>query len=157
MNSVPADLLRPIIEWANTHYSAFVPNGASRKFWSSVRSLPCQPPDEFYEVKSRVLSEAGLTGLPTEPLFGDFLGYIQAGGAIHPHTDPDRDGAKHVRINVMASKPEFGGLPVQDGQVLDIGEGDVWRCDASVVRHWCTPVAGQRPRIVLSFGVLVPQ
>jgi len=32
---------------------------------------------------------------------------------------------------------------------------EVWRCDASQVRHWCTPVVGQKPRIVLSFGFMI--
>jgi hypothetical protein len=44
---------------------------------------------------------------------------------------------------------------VQDGVEMVVEEGDVWRCDASRVRHWCTPVRGPKPRIVLSYGFLI--
>jgi len=149
---VPQRLLAPIASWAAEHHTSFRANGAGRQY-GILQQLT--PPGEAWEIKQQVVATYGLTGCPTEPVFQDFCGYITEGGAIHPHQDSDHGGRQHVRYNVMVSRPEAGGMPIQDGVVLTVAEGEVWRCNASRVRHWCTPVQGPKPRIVLSFGFLV--
>lgn len=145
-------LLEPVARWAHESHKAFRPNGQGRQY-GVLQEF--QPPVEVWDIKRRIVEAHSLHDAGQEPVFKDFCGFITEGGAIHPHQDSDHGGRQHVRFNVMVSKPASGGLPVQDGVEILIEEGEVWRCDASRVKHWCTPVAGPKPRIVLSFGFLL--
>lgn len=149
---IDAKLLHPIVTWANKTHKFFRPNGFGRQFGILEDFIA---PSEVWEIKRQIISTYDLQSSEQEPMFKDLCGYITDGGAIHPHSDPDHNGKQHVRFNVMVSKPETGGMPVQDGIDIVVQEGDVWRCDASRVMHWCTPVVGGKPRIVLSYGFLL--
>jgi hypothetical protein len=151
---IDAALLAPVSAWAIESHKAFEPNGDGRQYGVLYRK-DLTPPPQVWEIRRQIVEANRLQGFSTEPMFQDFCGFITEGGAIHPHKDPDNNGKQHVRFNVMVSKPEAGGTPVQDGLEMAVEEGDVWRCDASRVRHWCTPVQGQKPRIVLSYGFLI--
>jgi hypothetical protein len=147
-----AALLMPVARWANESHKAFRPNGFGRQYgFLDAENSPA----EVWEIKRKIVEANGLQNAEQEPVFKDFCGYITAGGAIQPHKDSDHNGKQHVRFNVLISKPKQGGVPVQDGKEISVDEGEVWRCDASQVRHWCTPVVGQKPRIVLSYGFLI--
>lgn len=151
---IDAALLQPVAVWAHESHKAFRPNGQGRQYGVLQRN-DLTPPSEAWEIKRQIVEAHGLHDAEQEPVFKDFCGFITEGGAIHPHSDQDHDGKQHVRFNVMVSKPVAGGTPVQDGVEMPVEEGDVWRCDASRVKHWCTPVVGSKPRIVLSFGFLI--
>jgi hypothetical protein len=151
---IDAALLAPVSAWAIERHKAFQPNGHGRQYGVLYRE-DLTPPSEVWEIRRQIVEANGLQGCDTEPMFQDFCGFITAGGAIHEHQDFDHNGKQHIRFNVMVSKPEAGGTPVQDGVEMPAEEGVVWRCDASRVRHWCTPVQGPKPRIVLSYGFLV--
>lgn len=151
---VDPKLLAPVFDWATENHKSFRPNGVGR-FYGVLYREDLTPPQAVWAIRSQVVEGYNLQGCETEPVFQDFCGVITDGGAIHPHRDSDHSGKQHVRFNVMVSKPEAGGTPVQDGHEMPVVEGGVWRCDASQVQHWCTPVQGPKPRIVLSFGFLV--
>lgn len=74
---------------------------------------------------------------------------------MHPHIDEAPFGMEHVRVNIMARKPDFGGNPVIAGVELNVNEGSAWLCMASKYVHASTPIKGGE-RVVLSFGALVP-
>jgi hypothetical protein len=151
---VEAALLAPVSAWAIESHKAFQPNGFGRQYGILYRQ-DLTPPPEVWEIRNQIVEANNLQDCPTEPVFQDFCGFITEGGAIHPHSDSDHSGKQHVRFNVMVSRPDIGGTPVQDDIEIAVEEGDVWRCDASRVRHWCTPVQGPKPRIVLSYGFLI--
>jgi hypothetical protein len=151
---IDAALLAPVSTWAIDSHKAFEPNGFGRQYGVLYRK-DLTPPSEVWEIRRQIVEANNLQDCPIEPMFKDYCGFITEGGAIHQHQDPDHDGKQHVRFNVMVSKPEAGGLPVQGAMKMAIEEGDVWRCNASRVRHWCTMVQGPKPRIVLSYGFLL--
>ena len=151
---IDAALLAPVSAWAVESHKAFQPNGPGRQYGVLYRK-DLTPPPEVWEIRRQIVEANNLQGCPTEPMFQDYCGFITEGGAIHEHQDQDHNGKQHVRFNVMVSKPDAGGAPVQDGIEMHVEEGAVWRCDASRVRHWCTPVQGTKPRIVLSYGFLI--
>jgi hypothetical protein len=151
---IDATLLAPVFVWAIESHKAFKPNGFGRQYGILYRK-DLAPPPEVWEIRQQIVEANGLQACDTEPMFQDFCGFIIEGGAIHQHQDFDHSGKQHVRFNVMVSKPEAGGAPMQNGVEIPAEEGDVWRCDASLVRHWCTPVVGVKPRIVLSYGFLL--
>lgn len=149
---IPTELLTPVIDWANQNYKNFTPNGFGRQFCVLQKNNTLK---EIWDIKKIIVDEHKLHNKKQEPVFKDYCGYITDGGAIHRHKDPNQDNLIHTRFNVMVSKPLQGGEPIQNGVVIKVEEGDFWRCDAGLVEHWCSPVIGNKPRIVLSFGFLV--
>jgi hypothetical protein len=150
----PEELIA-ISRWAKATHQKFQPNGPGRQFGILYRP-ELNTPEECWAVRQRVVEQFDLQGFATEPMFQDYCGFITHNGAIHHHTDPDSEFGVHRRYNVMISKPHQGGVPYQDDAPILVEEGEVWRCDASRVMHWCSPVVGSKPRIVLSFGFSVP-
>lgn len=101
-------------------------------------------------------AEFGLNPTSIEPIFKNLTGnHFQDGAFVHPHTDPALDGFVHTRCNLMLKKPKEGGNPVLDGEELNIEEGDLWICFASMETHSSTPIKGGE-RLIFSFGGLVP-
>lgn len=144
--------LSPIINWAIANKRLFKPNGFGRQYGDLAL---LNAPAIVWDIKNKIINHYNLQGCQQEPIFKDYCGFITEGGAIHKHRDPNKGDKIHTRFNVMVSKPISGGIPLISGQEIHVEEGDVWRCDAGLYEHWCTPVIGDRPRIVLSFGFLV--
>lgn len=151
---IDVDLLKPVQDWATRNYKTFKPNGFGRQFCILQER---NPPQEVWLIKEQVVNLYQLQNAKQEPKFKDFCGYITNGGEIHHHTDGNEGSLIHTRFNVLISKPLEGGEPVQDNVVIKVNEGDVWKCEAGNVEHWCTPVVGDKPRIVLSFGFLLEE
>jgi hypothetical protein len=100
--------------------------------------------------------EFGLKPVEVEPIFKNLTGnHFQDGAFVHPHTDPAPDGLVHTRCNLMLKKPKEGGNPVLDGEEINVEEGDLWLCLASMELHSSTPIRGGE-RLIFSFGGLVP-
>jgi hypothetical protein len=101
-------------------------------------------------------AEFGLTPVCVEPLLKNVTGnHFQDGAFVQPHTDPAPDGMVHTRCNLMIRKPIKGGNPVLDGEEIEVEEGDLWLCIASMELHSSTPIMGGE-RLIFSFGGLVP-
>jgi hypothetical protein len=149
---IPLELLNPVKIWASNNFFKFKKNGYGRQY-GVLQEL--NPPNEVWEIKKQIEDFYNLKGVKQEPLFKDYCGYITEGGAIHPHIDQNENTLIHTRFNVLLSKPINGGEPIQNGNVIDVNEGEHWRCDAGKIEHWCNPVIGLKPRIVLSFGFLL--
>lgn len=101
-------------------------------------------------------SEFRLEPVSVEPIFKNLTGnHFQDGAFVHPHTDSAPEGFVHTRCNLMLRKPAEGGNPVLDGDELNINQGDLWLCLASMELHSSTPIKGGE-RLIFSFGGLVP-
>jgi len=146
---IDATLVAPVAQWAFENCKVFKPNGFNRQY-GILQELT--PPNEVWEIKRQIIEANDLHNVEQEVDYKDFCGYITKGGAVHQHRDYSLDDKIHVRFNVMISKPDSGGVPVQNGVEIVVQEGEVWRCDSSAVEHWCTPVGGDKPRIILSYG-----
>jgi hypothetical protein len=101
-------------------------------------------------------AEFGLQPLCVEPIFKNLTSnHFQDGAFVHPHTDPAPEGLAHTRCNLMLRKPVKGGNPVLDGEEIEVEEGDLWLCIASMELHSSIPIYGGE-RLMFSFGGLVP-
>ena len=87
---------------------------------------------------------------------GNFIEVITEGGFVNPHTDGSDPDFHHFRINFLIQKPIDGGMPCLDNIRVDLDEGESWINIASAWEHYSIPVVGNRERIVLSLGGLVP-
>lgn len=109
--------------------------------------------DPLYRVEA--FQEFNLIPDLEEITFKNYTGNHYVDGAfVHEHTDPAPEGYEHVRCNLMIKKPKVGGLPIIDGEELDVDEGDLWLCLASLEKHSSTPISGGE-RIIFSFGALI--
>jgi hypothetical protein len=101
-------------------------------------------------------AEFGLKPDCVEPIFKNLTGnHFQDGAFVHPHIDFAPDNFVHTRCNLMLKKPKQGGNPVIDEEEVDVEEGDLWLCLASIENHSSKPIKGGE-RLIFSFGGLVP-
>ena len=70
----------------------------------------------------------------------------------HEHKDNNEKGFIHTRYNLLLSVPDSGGNPIYDGEVINVEERMLWRCEAGLYNHASLPVVGRKPRINISFG-----
>lgn len=105
----------------------------------------------LHEAKTRLAKHYELGNYTVPPALKDFLSYITEGGSIHPHTDPDLPGKRHVRINVLIKQSQ-GCVPLIEGMEIPVKEGDAWLNLASQCVHATTKVIGDGYRSALSFG-----
>jgi hypothetical protein len=118
-------------------------------------------PDEFWQIRTRVIELLGLNGLQEDHYKGSFLSYIDLGGQVKIHRDARLrlDGNEYLilRCNVLFCKSEDGGHPVISGAELDIPERGMWAFYATELVHSAGEVRGStsRARGTLSFGFLV--
>ena len=106
-------------------------------------------------IRFSMFKNIGINVFREEPVYGILLGVINENSSVHPHRDDSILGFYHFRLNVLISKPISGGMPVINGEEFDVSEGESWINVASEWNHWCTPIVGKKPRIVLSLGGLV--
>lgn len=98
----------------------------------------------------------GLYPTDVEPVFQHFTGWHYKEGAFtQRHKDSAPEGYVHTRCNVMIKKPPEGGIPVIDDHLVEVDEGDMWLCFASLDHHESTPIKGG-DRLIFSFGGLIP-
>jgi hypothetical protein len=126
-------------------------NGAGR-FYAAHVAQQLKPPKEFFQVKNRIIEVEQFTDYELDSIFGDFVSFNEEGGAIHPHKDDNHKDKTHTRFNLLLSLPIKGGNPIYDGQVLEVKEKMLWRCEAGLYNHASLPVEGTKPRINISFG-----
>jgi hypothetical protein len=55
------------------------------------------------------------------------------------------------------SVPDSGGNPIYDGEVINVEERMLWRCEAGLYNHASLPVIGSKSRINISFGFQVKE
>ena len=151
-NAVSEEFVRYVNELLHQNVQQFSKNSASPN--RQYLKIDYETPDGdqiLYEAKQRLADHYNLGEYVVPPQLKDFLGYITEGGAIHPHTDPDLPGKRHVRINVLVRQPK-GCIPLIEGVPIAVAEGDAWLNLASQCVHATTRVEGPGYRSALSFG-----
>lgn len=129
-------------------------NRYSQRIWGGPLVTPL-----IRDVAARIERRFGLEGVPVDPELGWVISVILKGGFVHTHTDARlyRDKPlKHLRCNVVISKPDSGGIPVIANRPVPLVEGGGWAFFASEYPHSSFPVGGTKPRIIYQFGYSLP-
>jgi len=113
------------------------------------------------EIKKRIIELEDIRPPITDDLIiGDWFGITDEDAFVEPHTDeveaPYLDYYTR-RYNVIISMPDEGGEPIYDGDVLNVGERALWRCEAGLVKHASVPNVGTRMRLNISYGFFIPK
>jgi hypothetical protein len=109
------------------------------------------------EIKNRIIEIEELSDKWFEPYRGDVVSIQRNGGKVPEHIDhnPIDQTLYSRRYNVFISLPENGGLPVYDGEVLNVVEKCLLRVESGLVKHSTTIIEGEKPRIILSYGFAI--
>ncbi len=153
-NAVAPDVLDHVTSVTLQNWDLFKNNktgdGSGRRFL--VVDFVAPDRDRLlFDVKQELAARYELGEYTVPPGLKDFINVITEGGFIHPHTDPDEPGRRHVRINVIV-KQTAGCLPLLDGVPIAVGRGDAWLNLASICKHSTTPAEGPGYRSAISFG-----
>lgn len=143
-----------IVEWVTKNYHRLKSTGHNR-YMNQLDVLP-DAPSCIWDIKKRVVDKENLHNERQEPRFRDAIGYMVDGGQLHRHTDPNRDGLIHTRFNVYVQLPKKGGRPVYGDIVCNLTERTYLCCRSGLDAHHCELVEGDRARVVVSFGYLLP-
>ena len=146
-----------IVDWINKNYKLLNINGYN-KYNSKLSELrhKINIPECIYDIKKRIVDAEGLHNFEQEPIFEDSIGYMTNGGELHKHTDPNSNNLVHTRFNVYVQLPLEGGYPIYNNNLYKLKERTYICCRAGIDFHYCQPVKGDRARIILSFGFLLP-
>jgi ketosteroid isomerase-like protein len=153
-NAATAAQRAELAAWARELHAQklLVPNGfGPHRFHRNIAELPWVHPT-LLELRAALVERFGLGRYRTDPAYGDMVSFHEPGAFVHPHTDPYVEGERHVRVNVPVHHPVAGGQPMLDGKELCIEPGQGWFFRPYKVLHSSTEVAGDQPRINLSFG-----
>jgi hypothetical protein len=151
-NAVSYEFLAYVTEFTIRNRLQFKENNVSsgRRFLR-IENAIASGDKILFDAKQRMAEYYGLGDYVVPPHLKDFIGYITEGGAIHPHTDPDLPGRRHVRVNILISQPT-GCIPLIDGVPITVMVGDAWLNLASKCLHATTAVQGTGYRSAISFG-----
>ena len=117
-------------------------------------------PQIVLDLSERIRKFVGIT---TYPLIaghgrnGVVVSYTYPGGDVYKHKDPkSAEGLATLRCNILTQKADVGGVLHVDGQLVNIGVGDLHCYLVSEHEHWATEVEGKTVRIMWMFGAHVP-
>lgn len=154
---ITQDEASTIFKWAITlQKKGYLKNNTNNKRnFRKVSQLP-NTPSLYYEIRNRITDALGIEDI-LEPVLESYISVITEGGAVHAHTDPEQPGYKHLRANVMISKPKEGGRPIIEGETYDIEQRGWWWFLPGEMLHTSEKVTGKKPRIICSYGYLVDE
>lgn len=146
-----------IRDWALRNEKYLIPNPSGPY---RVRALFREIPEELdlnSDIKKRIIEIENLKNNEFEPFRGDFVSVQRNGAKVPEHIDhnPPNRKLRSRRYNVFISLPEKGGLPIYDGEVINITERTLLKVESGVIPHSTTQVEGKIPRIILSYGFAV--
>jgi len=146
-----------IRNWALRNEKYLIPN-SSGPFRS--RELFKKIPEKLElldEIKRKIIEIEELHDNKFEPFRGDFVSIQRNGAKVPTHVDhnPEDNTLHSRRYNVFILLPEKGGLPIYDGEVLNVSERTLLKVESGLISHSTTQVEGEVPRIILSYGFAV--
>jgi len=144
-----------IVQWVKKNYLRLKKNG-DQKYMKSMYEIP-DIPKIVWIIRERIVEKEKLHNAKQEPLFKDTIGCMLDGGQLHKHLDPNVEDLIHTRFNVYVQLPKEGGFPVYDEKICKLKERTYICCRAGLDLHYCEKVIGDRERIILSYGFLLPK
>jgi hypothetical protein len=147
-----------ILDWALDNKHRFKKNTTGEdKYLGRLHELGIDIPNTIKNLKLKIAELEGIEQIIDVPHNVDWIGIQGNGAQVFAHLDDNGDDDRYYtrRYNILISLPEEGGNPIYGGEVLDVKEKMIWRCDAGLVEHSSIPNVGNKPRVNLSFGFLM--
>jgi len=119
------------------------------------------PFDSLNSIKQDIHKEYNIPLDLDIALMGDILIYTESDYLCKWHDDhnPSNSEKIHTRFNAIISAPESGGMPIFEidnkKEVWKVEEREVWKGEVGKYKHSTSPMTGNLPRIMLSFGYYI--
>jgi hypothetical protein len=124
----------------------------SSKYRQRPNILGIQP--AIGEIQQRIVDQFELKKF--EYTVDVFFNHIKPGMRVEPHTHWVHPTGDDIRFNIMIDMGDGGGIPTADKvKFEDIKERDLWVFNGNLM-HSCDPVTGNKNRLILSYGFIVP-
>ena len=145
---------KEIVDWVLKNHYKLEQNGFNRKkkCMDKIKDIP----NIVWDIKKRIIDIEKLYDAVPEPELRDSIGYMIEGGQLHLHKDRNAGDLIHTRFNVYVQIPYEGGLPIYDDKVINVKERTYVCCRSGIDVHYCQKVVGEKGRIILSYGFLLP-
>jgi hypothetical protein len=149
-----------IVKWTRNNYKYFSSTGYNR--YMQKLDYFDDVPICIWEAKKKIVEKEDLYDYDQEPMFKDSIGYMLNGGQLHIHNDPNPlpnekgEQLYHTRFNLYVQIPEKGGYPIYNEIHCTLNERTYICCRSNLDKHYCAKVEGEKERIVVSFGFLLP-
>jgi hypothetical protein len=145
-----------IVNWVKNNYMYF--KITKPKTFRQHLDLLSDVPQCIWDIKQIIIDKENLSNYKQEPILRDSVGYMINGGTLHKHTDPNPINTNliHIRFNVYVQLPYEGGIPIYNNKLCSLKERTYICCRSGLDEHYTNKVVGDRERIVLSFGFLIP-
>ena len=146
-----------IMDWALRNESYLIPNPTGPFRANQLFKLITEKLELLEEIKNRIVEIEELSDKWFEPYRGDVVSIQRNGGKVPEHIDhnPTDETLYSRRYNVFISLPENGGLPIYDGEVLNVVERCLLKVESGLIKHSTTVINGEIPRIILSYGFAI--
>lgn len=146
-----------LLDWIFRNEHKFIYNSAGkyRKYFPLKESEDF--PILFSEIKERILEKENIFNWETDSFFGDIIMFNEPNGFIHEYINPSIEGKEHIRFDLFLSKPIHGGDPICDGELISFEERMYLKYNANRNYHASLPVIGNKPRISVSYGILIDE
>jgi hypothetical protein len=170
---LPEELVKPILDWvmvpANRekcltvkppHLAGLVVGRRYLERMDDDLKENKFPITTLNKINTYLLKELGIDKKTIKPEteFGNLISYSEEGHIVHWHKDKNEiEGYKHIRLNVMISRPNEGGDPIINGELYEMQENQLWVCKAGDFYHHTTEVKGKKPRVMISLGHNIPE
>jgi hypothetical protein len=144
-------------DWALRNESRLVPNPTGPfRARNLFESIP-EKLELLKDIKNRIIEVEELSDKSFEPFRGDFVSIQRNGAKVPNHTDhnPVNPALYSIRYNLFISLPEKGGLPIYDGEILNVLEKCLLKVESGLIPHSTTEIIGEIPRIILSYGFAI--
>ena len=145
-----------LVDWFSANYLRFNTQICGRVDYT-LKPYDKSVPMVVWRIKKRLIEKEKLQRFVQEPTLKDYFWAIMPGGKINPHLDPNLKHFIHVRFNVFIQLPINDSGTYYGKQAIDSKEGHYTLCRSGIDRHWINPIKGNRPRLTLSFGYLIPR
>jgi hypothetical protein len=152
--------LESVRNWVDTNFDLFYANenGENRWMYQVKDYETYKYPEEFLDIKYELMDMFNI------PLYAvqdtdvyDAIGIQNEGAFTHLHIDTNNGDNVHFRLNVLASKPIGGGMPIIAEEIIEVEEGEPWICYSGIEWHSTTEVKGDKRRILLTYGFTLPK
>lgn len=145
-----------IFDWSLRNEYELIPNPTGPFRARQLFQKISEKLDLLFEIKKRIFEYEDISEGDSNDMAGDFMSIQRNGAKVPKHVDynPADPNLYSVRYNVFISLPEKGGLPIYDGEVLNIPEKSLLRVDSGIIPHSTTAIEGDTPRIILSYGFI---
>jgi hypothetical protein len=146
-----------IKDWALRNEKCLSPNPTGPFRANQLFKLIPEKLELLEEIKNRIIEIEELSDNWFEPYRGDVVSIQRNGGKVPEHIDhnPINQTLYSRRYNVFISLPENGGLPIYDGEILNVVEKCLLKVESGLIKHSTTVINGEIPRIILSYGFAI--